>query len=140
MTDKIVKLKAKDVIKNARKFMAKNKLQYQVSKFCDGESCKYTSGAGVRCAIGASLTIKQAKKFDMQTLTGGDSSLPTLFKEGFVDLDYPAILFNLQRDHDHLVGSDYSITEKNKEMKKILRNAEMNISKRIKSKKKNEKN
>lgn len=96
---------------NARAAYLAHTLQMQQSDVDRG--CRYLSEDGkCRCAIGASLTEDDARRFDKLGLGGGSAEIMGLIDRGYITTDDPVYLRRLQTLHDgrhhadfrHLVG------------------------------------
>ena len=135
---KSVTLNIKTVIKNAKEFIRRGKMQFQ-SEEHNGDDCKYLSGKNICCVIGASLDHKTAKKFDRRSIRGDSSAIDDLIDQGYVKTDDPDGLKYLQEEHDNLVGCDANgdtPRQKKALMLKAIKHMEKEIMKRDKKAKK----
>lgn len=115
---KVISLTLKQVIANALKYLKRGKLQICSEKLTD--SCKYYSTGGYKCVIGASLTRKQGKEFDL-LMDSASSQISELIHLGLVKADRPRSLLALQKFHDCLIYKSYiSIKDKTTLMEKKL--------------------
>jgi hypothetical protein len=97
-----IKLTFEQVAEAARKAIAENRLQCQVTD--DRHACRYLqviNGQNIRCVIGSALTDEQAVTLDRRTF----SSLRSLISAEIVETNDGDDLIRLQGLHDGLAGN-----------------------------------